>query len=248
MFRKSNTPSRNQNAGSGVSKKSVYSGINLFLFLSCGGFALFLMMATNAISFPFFPVIIIWNLVLGYIYRIVRTFDKYWKPFRILQILTIVVTTIFFMIPLSLSWFRDSPSMYAYKKYLYSKGVYGDPAHCDPFFPEELPEVCEDYQIITQGSALAQDYHAGIYLTFRTDHATIQAYQNRIEALDHSGKFIDSSDPEFEKAFGYSGYARQKLHLEQDFSDSLVYILHTSYYYSQGCLLDEKTGTVIFWM
>ncbi|MDE7121726.1 MAG: hypothetical protein K2O42_06160, partial [Oscillospiraceae bacterium] len=123
-----------------------------------------------------------------------------------------------------------------------------DPAHCDRMFPEKLPEVCEDYRIITQGSVLAQDYHAGIYLTFRTDDATIQAYQDRIESLDSEKKFLDHSDPDFEKIFGYSDYACQILGLEQDFSDSLVYLLHKSYYYSQGCILDEQTGTVIFWM
>ena len=231
-----------------VKKRSVYYWINGLLFFSCGGFALYLPMMTNAISFPFVPVLIIWNLVLGAIYRKVRQADRGWKPFRVFQILTILVTAIFFMIPLSMFWFKDSKSMYSYKKYLYAKGVYGDPAHCDPFLPEKLPETCRMYQIITQGSALAQDYHAGIYLTFRTDHATIQAYQDRIESLDSAKKFVDCSDPEFEKMLDYSDYACQILDVEQDLSHSLVYVLHTSYYYSQGCLLDEQTGTVIFWM
>ncbi|MDE6088620.1 MAG: hypothetical protein K2G25_09570 [Oscillospiraceae bacterium] len=258
LFRKFDIPSRNQDSGSGVSvpvkRKSVYYWINVLLFVFGGGFALYLPMMTNAITFPLVPIIIILNLVLGYIYQRVRQADRGWKPFRILQILTILVTAIFFMIPLSLFWFQDSQIMYPYKKYIYAKGVYGDPEHCDWMLPEKLPEVCEDYRIITQGSFVAQDYHAGIYLTFRTDRATIQAYQGRIESLNKGEKFENVPDPdedgntdsEFENHF--PDYECRILDVEQDLRHSIVYILHSSYYYSQGCLLDYETGTVIFWM
>ncbi|MDE5755209.1 MAG: hypothetical protein K2H89_11835, partial [Oscillospiraceae bacterium] len=131
LFRKLDIHSRNQDSGSGVSvpvkRRSVYYWINVLLFVFGGGFALYLPMMTNAITSPMTPIIIILNLVLGAIYRQVRQADRGWKPFRIFQIFTILVTAIFFMIPLSLFWFRDSKTMYPYKKYLYSMGVYGDP-------------------------------------------------------------------------------------------------------------------------
>ncbi len=220
--------------------KSVFSGIASLTLPICF-FTIMLMPDINEILF----------MILAVLWLIVHCLGKLYerkgvgrKILRIFRILVLIGTVIYFIPTVLLTGFSNTEKLYPVKRYLYTQGVYGGGFY-DEFLPEQLPEHCMDYKFITQGSMIAQDYHASSYLIFHTDEQTLRSYEQKMEALDVT-KLENEQHSEGKYKFPPPYVTSQLLPVHRtDFSDSVIY--HVNDYYDKGCILDYDSGLVIFW-
>ena len=242
-------------------KKFPWSVFNALVIISIfmGGCVLFI--SASNLTFPMIITDFVLNVFLVLFYHIWLkngTFRKTVIALRFTAILTAVITL---AIPLSLINFKYCKSMYQVKKFIYCHGVYN--GYMDEYLPESLPEVCEDYKFITQGSFVAQDYHPSAYLIFHTDTANMRMLEKYYKSLKDA-ELVEIDDvtdiEEYKQEYGYNymeympkypkqfpGHVYSRIddkHID-DFFDAVIYEIPS--YYNKGCIFDYSSGLVVYW-
>ncbi|MDE7364654.1 MAG: hypothetical protein K2N27_07210, partial [Ruminococcus sp.] len=176
----------------------------------------------------------------------------------ILRISIIIVIVLTFLVPYIVVRpdLNYSKQMYQVKKFICCYGIHsGDMLE---YFPEKLPEVCEDYKFITQGGgSIAQDYHPSAYLIFHTDTSTIHELEEYYKQLDGAElveinieaiySHIDKQKNVIDVPKAFSGHVfawLDDVHID-DFFDAVFYKVPS--YYDRGCIFDYSSGLVVYY-
>lgn len=241
-------------------KRSVWDILNLLLagILFCG---CFFYIAVFEIEIFLAPACIVSNAILALLHGLYTKKKIPKLPVIIFRVIAVISLILVIAAPYILFSFEYSKPMYPVKKYLYRS------SQSYEYLPAALPEKCEDYRFITQGQAIAQDYHASSYLAFYTDKATLSEYEEYFSALgyalydkpyivgedmdeyidDLKAKGYDDQKIEYSIAadiYGIQGHVWQRIGKSYfgGIKDPKVY---TSHY--KGVVLDYETGLVIIW-
>lgn len=241
-------------------KRSVWDILNLLiagvLFFGC-----FFYIAVFEIEIYLLPACFVSNAILGILHILHREKKLPKLPVIIFRVIAVLSLIPVIAAPYILFSFEYSKPMYPVKKYLYRS------SQSYEYLPAALPEKCEDYRFITQGQAIAQDYHASSYLAFYTDKATLSEYEDYFSALgyelfDKPKIFVEDMD-EYIDDLKASGYDDQEIeysiasqiycipgHVWQKIGKSFSGGIKdpkvcTSHY--KGIVLDYETGLVIIW-
>lgn len=125
--------------------------------------------------------------------------------------------------------------------------MYGDKSGIyEALLPEQLPDACTGYRFRTQGSLIAQDYHASSYLTFYTDAATLDTYAAYYDSMDCERIQYAPAGETDEKQFPHLSWFCRQMRLDQtmpEHSEQMTLYWFDSYY-PKGVLLDYDTGLV----
>ena len=142
---------------------------------------------------------------------------------------------------------KEVQLLYPLKRFLYTYGVYGDESGIyEALLPEQLPDACTGYRFRTQGSLIAQDYHASSYLTFYTDAATLDTYAAYYDSMDCERIQYDPVGETDEEQFPHLSWFCGQMQLDQtmpEHSEQMTLYWFDSYY-PKGVLLDYDTGLV----
>lgn len=245
-------------------KRSGWDIINLLIagILFCG---CFFYIAVFEIEIYLLPACIVSNAILAFLHTLYREKKIPKLPVIIFRAIAVLSVILVIAAPYILFSFEYSKPMYPVKKYLYRGWQ-----DCE-YLPAALPEKCEDYRFITQGHAIAQDYHASSYLAFYTDKATLSEYEEYFSALgyalndkqhivgedldeyidDLKAKGYDDQKIEYSIAadiYGIQGHVWQRIGKSYfgGIKDPKVYTSHYTSHY-KGIVLDYETGLVIIW-
>lgn len=214
------------------------------------------LMLTSAISGTLLLVAVGSALLLGIVYKVVRTWQKGRWVLLVARILAIGACIVFYLPMVVLLNFSESKLLYPLKRLDYTRGVYGDNApYYERLLPEKLPEQCEDYMFITQGSMVAQDYHPSSYLMFHTDTTTLGAYAAHYEELgctrlenepayesEYEYEDAPENTPEQKKIDWFCGQMRLRNYFQDNLDHAVLYWLNDRY--PKGMLLNYETGLV----
>lgn len=213
-------------------------------------FELMLLIPAFGLTLPMLPVIAV---LYGLYFLLRKRINKLliWT----LRIIVLLATAVYVMTPLSLSLFKKTKAMYPLKCFVYTHGVSSwELEH--HLLPDKLPEVCEDYLLITQGQSIAQDYHPSLYLAYHTDEQTLRLYESEM-----IGKRYENVPPDPETLEGLDEetlwrmncpqmlpqHVYYRLNVTDDLSNAVVYVVNANRY-DKGCMLNYETGLVVFWL
>lgn len=227
-------------------KKTGWQILNEVILLLHIVFPVWLMalMLTSAITGMIILVAVITSLLLGVVYKLVKKHQKGQGVLYFARIAAIGSCIAVYLPMIVLLNFKNTKLLYPLKRLDYSYGVYGENAHYYlRLLPERLPEKCGDYSFRTQGSMVAQDYHASSYLTFYTDSGTLEEYAEHFEALDCTRL---EYDPENEEAVNHIRWFCGLMRLGESFHESLdnAVLYWIDDHYPKGALLCYDTGLV----
>lgn len=208
---------------------------------------LFALMYTPAISSILLLVMMICGLLPGVCSKLVKKFQK-GKGLLIASMVLAVFTITAFYTPLVvLRGAKEVQVLYPLKRFLYTYGVYGDRSGIyEALLPEQLPDACTGYRFRTQGSLIAQDYHASSYLTFYTDVATLDTYAAYYDSMDceriQYAPAGETDEEQFPHLSWFCGQMQLDLSLPEHSEQMTLYWFDS--YYPKGVLLDYDTGLV----
>lgn len=202
------------------------------------------LMYTVGISGYMFFIALVTSLLLGVIYKIVTKHQKGKMLLYIARAITILCVVSFYIPMILLMKFSQTKPLYEIKRLAYAYGVFGDNAdYYKQLLPEKLPSVCDNYSFRTQGSMVAQDYHASSYLMFHTDSKTIDLYSNYYKSLDCEVRINGDESDNVKSDIDW--FCRQ-MKLRELFQDNLdnAELYWFSDYYPKAVLLNRETGLV----
>lgn len=226
-----------------------------FLLISVGcPIILILLIPAFGLSLPLLPVLAV-LYVLCFLLRKHKNRLLVW----ILRSIALLATAVYVMLPFSLFLFEQKKAMYPLKCFVYTHGVNSwELEH--HLLPDELPEVCEDYLLITQPQGIAQDYYPSLYLAYHTDEQTLRAYEQRLDS-ELIGKRYENVPHDPEELEGLNeedlwrmncpqelpGHVYYRLHITDNLDNAVIYVVNANRY-DKGCLLNFETGLVVFWL
>ena len=140
--------------------------------------AWFISMNTSGISFYCILGSIVFMIATAKIYKNVSRIENGRIILNCFRTALIFCIAGLYLPSLVISDFDDTKCMYSLKRLNYAHGLYGFSGerleHYKKLFPEKLPDVCDDYEYLTEG--LLHDRFPGSRLIFRTDEETIERY------------------------------------------------------------------------
>ena len=208
---------------------------------------LFAWMYTPVISGILLPVMMICGLLPGVCSKLVKKFQKGRGLLIASRVLAVFSIATFYTPLVVLRSAKEVQLLYPLKRFLYTYGVYGDESGIyETLLPEQLPDACTGYRFRTQGSLIAQDYHASSYLTFYTDAATLEAYAAYYDSMDCERIQYDPVGETDEEQFPHLSWFCGQMRLDQtmpEHSEQMTLYWFDSYY-PKGVLLDFDTGLV----
>lgn len=204
----------------------------------------FALMYTPSISFILF--LIAWGTLLlnAIIYKLVTKFNKGQTFLHIIRGI-VIISWIAFYTPMTLMMnFSHTKPLYSLKRADYIHGVYGNNSEFyGQLLPEKLPEICDDYSFIAQGSMVAQDYHASSYLMFHTDTATLDSYALRLDQFGGSRLENESENESVQEQIEwFCGQMRLRDSFNDNLDNAVVYWFDGRY--PKAVLLNYETGLV----
>jgi len=231
-----------------VMKKSGFKTLNTMIFLltvwPCP--AWFISMNTSGISFYCILGSIVFMIATAKIYKNVSRIENGRIILNCFRTALIFCIAGLYLPSLVISDFDDTKCMYSLKRLNYAHGLYGFSGerleHYKKLFPEKLPDVCDDYEYLTEG--LLHDRFPGSRLIFRTDEETIERY------AEYYAGFCDKisvEDDESEKTpnelelFMYRAGLDDKW--REEFENAEIYSM--SGRFREGVLLDKDSGYVV---
>lgn len=187
-------------------------------------------------------VTVLFLLIFCVINAYCKRFKIVWNIARGIWIFFAVIS---YIPAIFLMMFDNTTAMYGLKKAAFINGVTGMYSY---LLPEELPEVCEDYNFNTIGNLPVQDTVSRAYLTFYTDAETIDEYRESCEDSDEYKK-IDLSYWREGSGGVYYWFCRKvglKEDIMNDVENNELYIstLSHSEFSPRGILLNRKRGLV----
>lgn len=203
---------------------------------------IFALMYTFAITPILFAVAFFSSLTLGAVYNEVKFGNKDRRILYAARIFAVSACILSYLPTAVLLNFEQTELMYPLKRICYTRGVYGsNGAYYESLLPASLPDRCEDYSFRTQGSMVAQDYHASSYLTLYTDTETLDSFAAYYDTLDCERFRSDADDEDIQRDFlWFCGQMR----LEDTFFDgninAVLYWFDDSY--PKAILLDYDSG------
>lgn len=209
---------------------------------------------TFGISIVLFFIGIIVNLVLALSYGIYKNHNRCRTAVIVLRAVSITILVLAVLAPMIMMKFQNNKFIYPVKRFCYNYGNYSMVKN--NILPSGLPEKCDDYLFITQGSFPAQDYHPSAYLIFHTDSETLSEYENHFDSLYNAERKVthmpdkkdyddDDSRLKCPKELPQHVFYRLEPEHIHNFEDSIIYTVHS--YYGKGCMLDYKSGLAVFW-
>lgn len=249
-------------------RPSVWAWLNvLYVVLSLLG-GMIWCAGTLGILFGLLPFQFISSVVLAIIYKIyVRKKGKKLKiALYITRTVAIAITAVIVLSPLAIIKFKDVPSAYPLKRIVYTYGV-GNTERCRQIYPKTLPDNCEDYVFITQGSIGGPDYYPTGYLIFHTDSDTLRKYEENISSLGIAERFentpkdpkdyYDEDDDDEYKEMMYIQmncpemlprhvYDRFRYSISDNLDNAVVYRINDNH--SRGCMFNYESGLAVFWV
>lgn len=232
--------------------------LNVLVGIYCVPVGMGLAIAILGITVKVLPLLIAMHFVLVWLYHRYQEKQKGKRALYIVRMVTVLCSVVFLVMPYALWWFKDTPSAYLLKRELYYQGVcHSD--YCRTLLPERMPETCTDYKCITQGQAIAQDYHPSLYLMFRTTPEILEQYTVKAEALGLKKTEVPDEQtvrdyileeyemdylPEYPSEL--PGHVLGRLEPEDSLYGSVRYT--SSDYYNKGMIVQYETGLVIFWI
>lgn len=225
-------------------KKSAWEIINDIILLIHLVFPVWFvaLMLTPNITLGLFAAAAVFSLLLGAVYKKVKSIHKGKKILYSARIIAISACILSYLPTAVLLNFEQTELMYPLKRFIYAYGVYGsNGAYYESLLPASLPDRCEDYSFRTQGSMVAQDYHASSYLTLYTDTETLDSFAAYYDTLDCERFRSDADDEDIQRDFlWFCGQMR----LEDTFFDgninAVLYWFDDSY--PKAILLDYDSG------
>lgn len=169
---------------------------------------LLVLVYTSGISGVLFLVMLFAVLLLGAVYKIVQRIGKGKPVLLIARIAAFSAIVIYYLPFLIMVSFSKNQLFYPLKRYCYIHGVYYSQGEIyEELLPDSLPKNCSSYAFRTQGSMIAQDYHASSYLVFYTDIQTQKEYAEKYRQKDSAPLTRDSmiaeSDAESDSESSY---------------------------------------------
>lgn len=189
-------------------------------------------------------IVIIMQLLLAIVYKCVKALNKGKVILTITRCLAIFSIIIYYIPMLILMNFTDNKSFYEIKRYDYIYGVYGGYNNFDEIIPKELPIECNNYSFRTEGSMIAQDYHASSYLMFYTTKEQLDIYKTYYDSLNltrFDNNTEDSESLNYKKDWIY-GQMRINESSESNSENIIIYWIKNSY--PAAILLNYDTGLV----
>ncbi|MGN0606770.1 MAG: hypothetical protein ACI4JM_09640 [Oscillospiraceae bacterium] len=171
------------------------------------------------------------NTLLLRLYETFGKRGKLRKTINFLRVIAVCILSVMIILPYILLGFEKNKMLYPVKKWLFDYGVFKV-----EFMPDKLPEICDDYYFRQKGSSIAQDYHAGEYLVFRTDYNTLSEYEKYFQSIDDF-EIIDKND----KRYVCDVYEDDNYGNPIDMHNPIIYTDGWKY-----CFIDYKSGFVIF--
>lgn len=225
-------------------KKSAWEIINDIILLIHLVFPVWFvaLMLTPNITLGLFAAAAVFSLLLGAVYKKVKSIHKGKKILYSARIIAISACILSYLPTAVLLNFEQTELMYPLKRICYTRGVYGsNAAYYESLLPASLPDRCEDYSFRTQGSMVAKDYHPSSYLTLYTDTETLDSFAAYYDTLDCERFRSDSDDEDIQRDFlWFCGQMR----LEDTFFDgnenAVLYWFDDSY--PKAILLDYDSG------
>lgn len=208
---------------------------------------LFAWMYTPVISGILLPVMMICGLLPGVCSKLVKEFQKGKWLLVASRVLAVFAIAAFYTPLVVLRSAKEVQLLYPLKRFLYTYGVYGDGSGMyEAMLPEQLPDACTGYRFRTQGSLIAQDYHASSYLTFYTDVATLEAYAAYYDSMDCERIQYDPVGETDEEQFPHLSWFCGQMQLDQNLPEhsEQMTLYWFDIYYPKGVLLDYDTGLV----
>lgn len=205
-------------------------------------------MYTPAISSILLPVMMICGLLPGVCSKLVKKFQKGKGLLIASRVLAVFAIAAFYTPLVVLRSAKEVQLLYPLKRFLYTYGVYGDGRSgiYEALLPEQLPDACTGYRFRTQGSLIAQDYHASSYLTFYTDAATLDTYAAYYDSMDCERIQYAPVGETDEEQFPHLSWFCGQMKLDQTMSEhsEQMTLYWFDSYYPMGVLLDYDTGLV----
>lgn len=250
-------------------KNFSWTTVNIIIAVLCIVNSCFLaiwLCAALGITTPMIAIDILLNIFLAIFYRKWRKIkDFQWQKGRklktaviILRICVIIAIVLTFLVPYIVVSpdLNYSKQMYQVKKFICCYGIHS--SDMLKYFPEKLPEMCEDYKFITQsGASIAQDYHPSAYLIFHTDTTTMHELEEDYKQLDGAElveinieaiySHIDKQKNVIDVPKAFPGHVFGRLDDEHidDFFDAVFYKVPS--YYDRGCIFDYSSGLVVYY-
>ena len=233
-------------------KDNKWNSINaLIVTLTMFGGIIFLMY-TSGITTVLFEIGVPVNILLVLFYKLNKKFGHLGIPVIVLRVTAIIIFALGILAPITLMNFQHTKLMYPVKRFCYGYGVYSERFNKD-ILPESMPEKCDDYLFITQGSVPAQNYHADAYLIFHTDKGTLKKYEEHFNSVDnaerHTAHMPDKENngswlkcPEELPTYVFQRLEPEHIH---DFEKAIIYTVPV--YRNKGCMLDYESGLAVFW-
>ncbi len=229
-------------------EKSGLKKLNTMIFLltvwPCP--AWFISMNTSGISFYCILGSIVFMIATAKIYKNVSRIENGRIILNCFRTALIFCIAGLYLPSLVISDFDDTKCMYSLKRLNYAHGLYGFSGerleHYKKLFPEKLPDVCDDYEYLTEG--LLHDRFPGSRLIFRTDEETIERY------AEYYAGFCDKisvEDDESEKTQNELELFMYRAGLDdrwrEEFENAEIYSM--SGRFREGVLLDKDSGYVV---
>ena len=214
--------------------------------------AILISVSLGRVTAPILVALILVNAALAGVHRLSLYDDSRNGYVRALRVLAVLSVAGVFGMGALLFGFRRTRALYGAKKALYVHGV-NDYDLEAKLLPAELPEYCVDYSLTTKGTAVAQDYHADLYLVFRTDRETLAKYDAKMETLPGAEKMKSgltedsrSSVPDCPASLPVHVFHALDPSLKKGLDNAIIYIIHDKAY-EKGCMLDYDSGLAVFW-